>query len=368
MTHILFYIIVTIGFLAGSEIGGNLGSFAGGLLAFSACLLGADLIQAQRGVDGFLLRHRGHFLEFLSVVIGIIVGRHLTDGFIGTIGGLAAGIFIGRRLTNTLGWGGDSLDQEIGVRIAYVAVLNSVLTSDGAPSERERRELHESVKRLLAAFGYNYESDVALIIEQAIRFTSEIDIPSFISQLPREWQQQLLLDTMRMIYSSRPVNTQKRHMLELMFDWTGMNDRSLLMLYDRDAAVTDDMRRQWLDELGLPPSATAEQIESAYRNIAKKYHPDLLRDLPPQVVQLASSKLAAANAAYRGLKNTTGRAATFEFRAAADDDIVLPVDGKPLTCRCWLCAKKNRIPAEADFGTARCGQCHALLGALQDAL
>ena len=36
----------------------------------------------------------------------------------------------------------------------------------------------------------------------------------------------------------------------------------------------DNPRGYWLDRLGLPKEATPEQIKIAYRELARKYHPD----------------------------------------------------------------------------------------------
>ena len=50
--------------------------------------------------------------------------------------------------------------------------------------------------------------------------------------------------------------------------------------------------------LGLSPDATDEQIKSAYRRLAKKYHPDLNPGDPE-----AAKKMQQINAAYEQIKN-----------------------------------------------------------------
>ena len=54
--------------------------------------------------------------------------------------------------------------------------------------------------------------------------------------------------------------------------------------------------------LGVSVSSSAEQIVSAYRNMAKMYHPDRLANLAPEFIELAEERMKEINAAYETLK------------------------------------------------------------------
>ncbi len=54
--------------------------------------------------------------------------------------------------------------------------------------------------------------------------------------------------------------------------------------------------------LGISPSATDEEVKTAYRNLARKYHPDNYDDANP-LKELANEKMQEINAAYDEILN-----------------------------------------------------------------
>ena len=54
--------------------------------------------------------------------------------------------------------------------------------------------------------------------------------------------------------------------------------------------------------LGVSVTSSVEQIVSAYRNMAKMYHPDRLANLAPEFIELAEERMKEINAAYEMLK------------------------------------------------------------------
>ncbi len=53
--------------------------------------------------------------------------------------------------------------------------------------------------------------------------------------------------------------------------------------------------------LGVSPNATDDEIKKAYRDLARKYHPDKYRD--SDLADLASEKMKEVNAAYEEIQN-----------------------------------------------------------------
>ena len=58
--------------------------------------------------------------------------------------------------------------------------------------------------------------------------------------------------------------------------------------------------------LGVEPSASDEEVKRAYREMAKKNHPDLVSNLGDEVRQAAEKKFQEINAAYESIKKQRG--------------------------------------------------------------
>lgn len=55
--------------------------------------------------------------------------------------------------------------------------------------------------------------------------------------------------------------------------------------------------------LGVSPGASDEELTSAYRRMAKQYHPDRVADLGPEFRQLAEERMKEINAAYEAVRS-----------------------------------------------------------------
>jgi len=57
--------------------------------------------------------------------------------------------------------------------------------------------------------------------------------------------------------------------------------------------------RNWYAVLGLPESASIEEVRKAYKALIKQNHPDRVHDMSPALRTLAESETKLINAAYR---------------------------------------------------------------------
>lgn len=72
-------------------------------------------------------------------------------------------------------------------------------------------------------------------------------------------------------------------------------------------------KRDYYEVLGIPRTATEEEIKKAFRNLAKKYHPDANKDDPT-----AAEKFKEISEAYQVLSNAEKRKMYDQFGHAAD--------------------------------------------------
>jgi hypothetical protein len=66
-------------------------------------------------------------------------------------------------------------------------------------------------------------------------------------------------------------------------------------------------RVEALKVLALPPSANDEQVRAAYRDLARKFHPDRVEHLGPELVELTGEKFKQVQQAYEQLVGTKRR-------------------------------------------------------------
>ena len=103
--------------------------------------------------------------------------------------------------------------------------------------------------------------------------------------------------------------------------------------------------------LGVPESATQEEIRAAYRKLARRWHPDRFSAGPER--EWASEQMAAINAAYRECLNKPALRAIEPEQAQLDQVRRLIEDGQLRSAREQLMAF-----------TTRCAEWNYLFGAL----
>jgi DnaJ-class molecular chaperone len=81
---------------------------------------------------------------------------------------------------------------------------------------------------------------------------------------------------------------------ESLFDWTGSQDS---IFDETDPYVV----------LGLPPSASWDEISAAHRRLAKLHHPDRLVDPTPEQAETSDRRIRELNVAYMELRRRKGR-------------------------------------------------------------
>ncbi len=81
--------------------------------------------------------------------------------------------------------------------------------------------------------------------------------------------------------------------------------RQALELRQRNQQSATTVPKPQLDYhavLGVPKTASKDEITAAWRKLAKQYHPDTVENLGPEVRNEAERKMTVINEAYNALK------------------------------------------------------------------
>ena len=65
-------------------------------------------------------------------------------------------------------------------------------------------------------------------------------------------------------------------------------------------------KKNYYDILGVDKKASADEIKSAYRKLAMKYHPDKVANAGEEVRKQATEKFRGINEAYEHIKTQRG--------------------------------------------------------------
>ena len=92
------------------------------------------------------------------------------------------------------------------------------------------------------------------------------------------------------------------HTISMYMGVSEMDYQSIKAMFVREMSSTDNAYRI----LGIDPHATDDEVKKAYREMAKKNHPDLVSNLGEEVHQAAEKKFQEINQAYEIIKKQRG--------------------------------------------------------------
>jgi DnaJ like chaperone protein len=268
---------------------------------------------------------------------------------------------VGRILIKKLGWGGEPAHEDLGARIHFLMYPAILVTLKEPPHPDELKTLRKIARKWLQPVGLHHDQDMENILKAARELIEDDHASAWLQGLSHDLRTQLLLDCLNIIHSQKEIHPDKRQLVENLEMFLQLPDRAAMEFYRREVTF-HRLRRPALDALGLPPDATDEQVEQSYRDAVRRFHPDRVQGVPDHLSELAREKIVEINQAYSILKSADITSLKFVYRGHQADDSFEPDGQSPFTCRCWICAQANRIPADVMLHSVRCGGCHAFLG------
>ena len=98
------------------------------------------------------------------------------------------------------------------------------------------------------------------------------------------------------------ISQEELNVINLVSDYMGITNSDFASVKAMFIRETDSAYKI----LGVDPKASDEEVKKAYREMAKKNHPDLVSNLGEEVRQAAEKKFQEVNAAYETIKKQRG--------------------------------------------------------------
>ena len=229
------------------------------------------------------------------------IGGGLGWAFGGPIGGILGFVFgsmVGGMASGNYEYG---RTQGGDFNISLLILTAAVMKADGSV---KRSEL-DFVKRFFATqFGNEKAVEYVRLLGELLK--QDLDVPA-VSQQIRQY----------MDYSSRLLLLQYLFGVALADGKHHPSEVDLINSIASNLGINqkefESIKAMYIKETGsaykileIEPSATNDEVKKAYREMAKKYHPDKVNHLGEDVKQTAEAKFTSLNAAYEAIKQERG--------------------------------------------------------------
>ena len=270
----------------------------GVLVAFLVITILARLIAKRRqGADNQLNANGGCSPGLIGAGIGFIIG----GGPIGAIIGYALGTIFGRSYTKEdVKFMGDTPRQQ-DFSASLLVLSAAVMKADGTVKKSEL----DYVKRFfLSNFGQEQAEKYILTLREVLK--QDIQIAEVSQQIGRYMNYSSKLQLLHYLFgiasADGQVHEKEVDVIESISRYMG--------IYTADYESVKAMFVKNVDDaytiLGIEPSATDDEVKKAYRDMAKKNHPDKVAYLGDDVRKAAEKKFQEINDAYDRIKKQRG--------------------------------------------------------------
>lgn len=272
--------------------------FIGVLVAFLAINIVVRLFDKKRqDADNQLNANGGCSPGLIGAGIGFIIG----GGPIGAIIGYALGTIFGKNYTkeDVEFLGKTSRQQDFSASLLVLSA--AVMKADGTV---KKSELDYVKNFFLSNFGQEQAEKYILTLREILK--QDIQIAEVSEQIGRYMNYSSKLQLLHYLFGIASADGQVH---ELEIDVIESISR-YMGIYTSDYESVKAMFVKKVDDaytiLGIEPSATDDEVKKAYREMAKKNHPDKVAYLGDDVRNAAEKKFQEINDAYDRIKKQRG--------------------------------------------------------------
>ena len=239
----------------------------------------------------------------IGALIGFLLGSVVESG-LDTIRQLGSGSggYTGSSTYQRSGSRGYSTtEQRNSFLVSLLVLASAVIRADGRILQSELNYVRDFVRR---SFGSDAESDAMRILDELNR--KEVNIYSVGTQIADNMNYSQRLQLFHFLVgianADGEVSKTEKSVLEAVGAAIRLNKADITsviaMFYkDTDSAYA---------VLEISPSATDDEVKSAYRRMAMKNHPDKVASLGPDVQKAAEEKFRKIQEAYETIKKQRG--------------------------------------------------------------
>lgn len=212
--------------------------------------------------------------------------------FLGPIGGIVG--YMGAQYLDKKGVSND-LD------ISLLVLASAVVRADGVVKESEKTFVRDY---FIKVFGFNKATSY-LDVFYKLNNQKIDNIPDICRQIKNNVNHAGLLEILHFLFgiaaSDKEIHDNESSMILKISNLFGVNDydfnsiKSMFIINN----VNND---KYYKILGVALTADESEIKSAYRNLIKKYHPDKLVNVSPEIKELAAQKFQSIHEAYNAIK------------------------------------------------------------------
>lgn len=241
----------------------------------------------------------GFFLKLILTGLGWSFGGPL-GAIIGyAIGSLFSGgpRLIRSEVTDTFG----NTEEKRDFNVTLLVLTAAVMKADG----NVRKSELDYVKRFfLQNFGQERAENYIKMLREIL--DKDYNLYEVSEQVGRYMDYSSRLQLLHYLFgianADGRVSQEELAVINTISDYMGLTNSDFLSVKAMFIKETDSAYKI----LGIEPSATDEEVKKAYRDMAKKNHPDLVSSLGDEVRQAAEKKFQEINAAYESIKKQRG--------------------------------------------------------------
>lgn len=187
--------------------------------------------------------------------------------------------------------------------ISLLVLSSAVVQADGLVKDSEKTFVKDY---FIKVFGFNKATSY-LDVFNKLNNQKINNIPDICRQIKNNVNNAGLLEILHFLFgiaaSDKEIHYLESDMIFKISQLLGINQyefNSIKSMF----VVNDSGNQKYYDILGVSLDSDEAAIKSAYRDLVKKYHPDKLINVSPEIKNLAKEKFNSVNEAYNFIKKS----------------------------------------------------------------